>query len=80
MKRAKTAAAGGEPTLDARLQNQPALVRLSRYCEVTGDTRDAVHARRKSGAWADGIHCHVGPDRRLWVNIGRAQAWVKNGR
>ena len=52
------------------------MVRLKKYCELTGDTPDAVHARRKKGQWADGIHCTVGPDNKVWVNIEEAQKWV----
>lgn len=55
----------------------PALVRLRRYCELTGDTADAVHARRKKGQWADGVHCTVGPDHRVWVDMEAVQSWVR---
>lgn len=53
------------------------LVRLGKYCELTGDTADAVHARRKKGQWADGIHCAIGPDNRLWVDLKETQKWVR---
>ena len=54
------------------------LVRLKKYCELTGDTANAVHARRKKGQWADGIHCTIGPDNKLWVHIKEAQKWVQS--
>jgi len=34
-------------------------IKLLRYCELTGDTPNAVHARRKKGTWLDGVHCQV---------------------
>lgn len=58
----------------------PALVRLKRYCELTGETADAVHARRKKGQWADGVHCRLGPDHRVWVDVEAAQSWVRGVR
>ena len=35
-------------------------VKLLRYCEITGDTPNAVHARRKKGTWLDGVHSVFG--------------------
>lgn len=55
-------------------------VRLARYCEWTGDTADAVRKRRKAGRWLDGIHCRIGPDGKLWVNLEQAQRWVEGDR
>jgi hypothetical protein len=55
-----------------------ALVRLRKYCELTGDTANAVHARRKKGQWADGIHGTIGPDNKLWVDIREVQKWVQS--
>lgn len=54
-------------------------VRLKKYCELTGETPEAVHARRKTSQWVDGLHCEIGPDRKLWVNLEEAQKWVTNG-
>lgn len=50
-------------------------VRLSRWCSLTDDTPDAVHARRKAGKWVDGKHCHI-TDGKLWVNLKEAAAWI----
>ena len=51
-------------------------VRLKKYCELSGDTVDAVKWRRKTGIWADGKHSKVGPDKRIWVNLEEVQKWV----
>jgi hypothetical protein len=49
-------------------------IKLAKYCETTGDTSDAVHARRRKRQWIDGVHCQVGPDGNLWVNLERSIA------
>lgn len=52
-------------------------VRLARYCEATGDTPDAVHARRRKRQWTDGVQCRVGPDGNLWVNPEEVNRWIE---
>ena len=44
-------------------------VRLDVHCKATGDTADAVHARRRKRQWTDGVHCCIGPDGNLWVSV-----------
>lgn len=51
-------------------------VKLKRYCELSGDTSDAVHAKRRKGVFVDGVHCKVGPDGNLWVNIAAVEQWI----
>ncbi len=53
-------------------------VKLRKYIETSGDTSDAVHARRKTGKWLDGIHCQV-RDGNLWINTEAVEKWVENG-
>jgi hypothetical protein len=54
-------------------------VKLKKYCEISGDTRDAVHAKRKRGVWIDGVHCRIGPDGKLWINTQAVEEWVESG-
>jgi len=54
-------------------------VRLKKYCENTGDTSPAVHARRHKGIWLDGKHTIKAPDGNLWVNIEEAEKWIEFG-
>lgn len=54
-------------------------VKLKRYCQVSGDTAHAVHSKRKRGMWLDGLHCKIGPDGNLWVNLLEVEKWVENG-
>lgn len=53
-------------------------IKLQKYCNLSGDTSNAVHARRKKGIWLDGIHCQV-RNNNLWVNTEAVEKWVKDG-
>lgn len=53
-------------------------IRLAKYCELTGDTSDGVHARRRKRQWADGVHCRIGPDGNLWINPEEVNKWVES--
>lgn len=54
-------------------------VKLKKYCQESGDTSNAVHAKRKRGIWLDGIQCKVGPDGNIWINTIEVEKWVENG-
>lgn len=51
-------------------------VRLALYCQLSGDSADAVHARRRKRQWTDGVQCKVGPDGNLWVNLEEVNRWI----
>jgi len=53
-------------------------VKLSRYCEMTGDTENAVYQRRYKGAWVEGVHYRL-RDRKIWINLPEVQKWVEAG-
>lgn len=53
-------------------------IRLERHCEITGDTRDAVYARRKKHQWVEGIHSKLGADGKIYVNPEEWNKWVQN--
>lgn len=55
-------------------------VKLKRYCELSGETRDSVHAKRKAGHFVDGIHTKIADDGNLWVNVEQVEKWVEQGR
>jgi hypothetical protein len=52
-------------------------VKLPKHCAVTGDTPNAVHARRRKHLWTDGVHCRLGPDGNLYVNPEEYNKWVE---
>jgi hypothetical protein len=54
-------------------------IKLKKYCEETGDTKDAVHAKRRKGQWVDGVQCKIGPDGNLWINREAVDQWVEKG-
>lgn len=54
-------------------------VKLKKYCQDSGDTANAVHAKRKKGIWLDGIQCKIGPDGNVWVNVEEVEKWVERG-
>lgn len=53
-------------------------VKLKAHCAATGDTPDAVHARRRKRQWHDGVHCRLGPDGNLYVNPEEYNKWVES--
>ncbi|MDQ5884572.1 MAG: hypothetical protein QG556_912 [Pseudomonadota bacterium] len=54
-------------------------VKLKKYCQVSGDTSNAVHAKRKRGMWLDGVQCKIGPDGNIWINLEEVEKWVELG-
>lgn len=54
-------------------------IRLKKYCELTGDTSSAVHARRHKGIWLDGKQTTIAPDGKLWINTEETEKWVEHG-
>lgn len=54
-------------------------IKLKKYCEETGDTPDAVHAKRRKGQFVDGVHTKLGPDGNIWVNTDAVDKWVEQG-
>ena len=54
-------------------------VLLARHCEATGDTKDAVYARRKTRTWTEGVQSkRVG--KKIYVNPLEYNAWVKKSK
>ncbi|WP_202412759.1 hypothetical protein [Duganella lactea] len=51
-------------------------VKLDRYIELSGDTMDAVQARRKTGKWQDGEQCKM-VDGRLWISLPAVDKWIE---
>lgn len=51
-------------------------VKVEKYAEISGDSVDAVQARRKAGKWLDGRQCKI-VDGRLWINLSAAEEWIE---
>lgn len=55
----------------------PEWVLVDKFCQMTGNTPNAIHQRRKIGCWVDGVHTAV-VRRRLYVNVKAADQWIKS--
>ena len=53
-------------------------VKLEKYVELTGDTRESVLNRRKIGKWLEGIESKI-VDGRIWINLQKVEEWITNG-
>lgn len=51
-------------------------VKLTKYCELSGDTPDAVYAKNRKHIWQDGIHYRKAPDGCIWINTEEVEKWV----
>lgn len=51
-------------------------VKLGKYCELSGDTEDAVYNRRRKGVWLDGRECKL-VHGSLWVNTEAVNEWIE---
>lgn len=54
----------------------PKWILLEKYCALTGDTKEAVYARRKKGDWLDGVQC-VLVRRRIRVCLEEVDHWIE---
>lgn len=51
-------------------------VKLDKYCELSGDTKQAVYFRRKTFLWKEGVQLRKDPQNRLWVNLEEVENWL----
>ncbi|WP_017761050.1 hypothetical protein [Pseudacidovorax intermedius] len=50
---------------------------LSRYCELYGETPDAVDKRVRSGHWLRDVHVRLpAGSKQLWVNVDAVNDWA----
>lgn len=55
-------------------------VKLPKYCELSGDTPDAVYAKNRRHIWTDGIQYRKAEDGCLWINTEEVEKWVEQSR
>lgn len=53
-------------------------VTLTRYCEITGETRQAVHVRVTTGRWQRGVHYSKPDGGNAWINVPAVLLWVQS--
>lgn len=52
-------------------------VPINRYCELFGETADAVDKRLRSGHWLRNVHVRQPPgSKQSWVNIEAVNDWA----
>ncbi|MTI12421.1 excisionase [Sansalvadorimonas verongulae] len=54
-------------------------VRLSKYCELSGETRNTVNHKKKAGLWLEGREYRVAGDGCLWINLDAVNHWAGGG-
>jgi hypothetical protein len=66
---------------EIRMKSMLHWVRLSKYCELSGDTPDGVSKRLRNGKWLRDIHARR-PEgsAELWVNLTAVNDWVEGKR
>ena len=52
-------------------------VPINRYCEMTGESSDAVDKRVRSGHWLRDVHVRVPTgSSRMWINLEAVNEWA----
>lgn len=52
-------------------------VKLSKYCELTGETPDSFKSKRKKGLFAEGRHFKI-IEKHIWINLAEMERWADN--
>ena len=51
-------------------------VKVNKYCDLSGDTAEAVRARRRSRKWTEGLQW-VKREGSIWINPEEVEKWVQ---
>ena len=52
-------------------------VKVNKYCDLSGDTSEAVRARRRNQKWTEGVQW-VKREGSIWINPSEVEKWVEN--
>jgi hypothetical protein len=52
-------------------------IRAELYCQITGESMEAIYGHIRDGNWAAGKHYKRTGQRTLWINIKEAQEWIR---
>ncbi|MDX8401873.1 MAG: hypothetical protein R8K47_04510 [Mariprofundaceae bacterium] len=55
----------------------PKWILLKKFCEMTGYTKHAFHAKKQRGVWLEGLHWKYGPDGHIFINWREVDRWVE---
>lgn len=56
------------------------LIRVNKFCELTGWTDRAVRRKIQEGVWLEGKEYHRAPDRSITMDMEGYERWVKGQR
>lgn len=51
-------------------------ITLTKYCEISGETRQSVHVRVATGKWQRGVHYSRPDGGSSWINVPAVLAWL----
>jgi hypothetical protein len=52
-------------------------VKVNKYCDLSGDTSEAVRARRRNRKWTEGVQW-VKREGSIWINPTEVEKWVES--
>lgn len=55
-------------------------VRIEKYCDMTGETKNSVKVKRNAGLWAEGVHYRTAGDGVYWYNLKEINKWLATSR
>ena len=55
-------------------------VKLNKYYELSGETRNTVYKKRRNGLWLEGREYRVADDGVMWVNLEAVNSWAEGRR
>ena len=56
------------------------IVPLKKYCELSGESIDAVTRRIERGVWAEGKQVKkIANVRERWIDLEEVEKWARNG-
>ncbi len=55
-------------------------VKLNRYYELSGDTRDAFYKKKSKGLWRDGREYRTAADGATWINLEAVDQWASRSK
>lgn len=53
-------------------------IKVSRYCELSGDTLEGVRAKRRKRIWIEGVHWSRPADGVVYINPDEVAKWVES--
>ena len=55
-------------------------VKLNKYYELSGETRNTVYKKRRNGLWLEGREYRIADDGVMWVNLEAVNSWAEGRR